>query len=131
MVGNRGLWEPAGIGNWYKFIVAEDIGMPSKKPIKQVKRFTEAANTFAKMLATLTDAEIVDTDVTSRSGKTTIKIKMSATEGNMPATKVAKLGQRMAQHFHAFFTPTYYEKYEIFNVRYVRGEGYIQIEGKI
>ena len=124
-------YKPAGIGNWYKFVGMVDIEMPSKKPIKQVTRFTEAANVFAKMLATLTDAEIVDTAITSRSGKTVIKIKMAAAKGKMPATKVAKLGQRMAQHFHAFFTPTYYEKYEVFNVKYIRGEGHIQIEGKI
>lgn len=131
MVRNKGLWEPAGIGNWYRFVKAEDTEMPSKKPIKQVKRFTDAASRFSELLATLSDAEIFDTAISSRSGKTTIKIKMKTKDGNMPATKVAKLGERMAQHFHAFFTPTYYEKYEIFTVRYVRGEGYIQIEGRI
>lgn len=104
--------------------------MPSAKPKKQVERFKAGAIKFAEMFADIAELEEVDRNISSRNGNTTVKIVFKP-KGEIPATKAAKVGKKMAEHFHAWFCPTHHEEFEFFKIDYQRGEGTILLQGRI
>ena len=104
--------------------------MPTKKPSKQVERFKAGVFKFVEMFSDIAGLKEIDRKINARNGVTTVKIVLEVV-GGIPATRAAKLGKRMAEHFPAWFSPTHYEQYDLFKVDYKRGEGTIIVQGKI
>jgi hypothetical protein len=105
--------------------------MPSKKVKKQVVRFRDGMNKFVETFASIINADIGETKETSRTGVTKIITILKPKKNGMSLSDATTLGQKMAKDFHAWFSPTYYERYDVVAVTYNTAENVVIVEGRI